>query len=135
LYNCIGFIDGTNRRISRPKMDQGIFYSGHKHYHCFKFQSWVTPDGLISHIFGPIPGHRHDLFLWSKSRIEEEIMCLPEFDDFCLFGDQGYHTSGHLLAPVPGMFYCDFRLMRFILFRFIHHIYFRHSLNSRGSHI
>ena len=45
LSNCVGFIDGTNREISRPTVAQGIFYSGHKCYHSIKFQSWVTPDG------------------------------------------------------------------------------------------
>ena len=103
LKNCLGFIDGTNREISRPSVAQGVFYSGHKHYHSFKFQAWVTPDGLISNIFGPIPGARHDLLLWSKSKIEEHIFSTPEFEAFCVFGDQGYHNAGHLLSPFPGL--------------------------------
>lgn len=37
LDSCIGFIDGTNREMCRPSCEQGVFYSGHKHYHSFKF--------------------------------------------------------------------------------------------------
>ena len=62
LHNCIGFIDGTNREICKPTFLQGLMYSGHKHYHSFKFQSWLTPDGLISHIYGPVPGLLDVLF-------------------------------------------------------------------------
>ena len=104
LPNCVGFIDGTNREISRPLKHQGVYYSGHKHYHCFKFQSWVTPDGLISSIFGPVPGHRHDLYLFSLSRLEEDVFSTTPFNSYCLFGDQGYHNKGHLLAPIPGLY-------------------------------
>jgi hypothetical protein len=103
LSNCVGFIDGTNREVARPRVAQGAFYSGHKSYHSIKFQSWVTPDGLISHLFGPVPGARHDLFMFDMSGVEE-IMSEPEFNMYCLFSDQGYHNNGHLLSPIPGVF-------------------------------
>ena len=38
LDNCWGFIDGTARPIVRPVKHQRIMYSGHKRYHCLKFQ-------------------------------------------------------------------------------------------------
>lgn len=100
LDNCIGFIDGTNREIARPTALQQTFYSGHKHYHSIKFQSWSTPDGLISHIFGPVPGARHDGYMWQKSKVGS-VMELY-FSEYCLFADQGYSCNGHLLAPYPG---------------------------------
>lgn len=38
LDNCWGFIDGTTRPIARPVRNQSVVYSGHKRYHCLKFQ-------------------------------------------------------------------------------------------------
>ncbi|OJD27217.1 hypothetical protein ACJ73_01382 [Blastomyces percursus] len=43
-----GYIDGTLQPITRPNVDQRMFYSGHKHRHGIKFQGNVTPDGLLS---------------------------------------------------------------------------------------
>ena len=48
-----GFIDGTLRRICRPGVAQQLFYNGHKRWHGIKFQAVVTPDGLITHLYGP----------------------------------------------------------------------------------
>ncbi len=61
MKNCVGFIDGTNREIARPIDDQNMFYSGHKHVHSIKFQSWITPDGIISHLFGLVNSKGHDV--------------------------------------------------------------------------
>ena len=104
LNKCVGFIDGTNREVCRPIYHQRVWYSGHKHYNYFKFQAWVTPDGIISHIFGPVPGHRHDLYLWTASGLEESVFSKQPFNNYYLFGDQGYRNYGHLLAPIAGIF-------------------------------
>ena len=50
-----GFIDGTLRKTCRPSRFQRLAYSGHKRCHGIKFQSIVTPDGLIALLYGPIP--------------------------------------------------------------------------------
>ena len=59
LYNCWGFIDGTDLPICRPRKDQRILYSGHKKVNAIKFQSVVTPNGLITNLYGPVAGRRH----------------------------------------------------------------------------
>lgn len=51
LKNCWAFIDGTARQR---------YFSGHKRYHCLKYQSIATPDGLIVNLQGPYIGRRHD---------------------------------------------------------------------------
>ena len=56
LTNCLGFIDGTVRPITRPGHGQRIVYNGHKRVHSLKFQSVALPNGLIGHIFGPVGG-------------------------------------------------------------------------------
>ena len=68
-----------------------------------KFQSLVTPDGLLSHVFGPVAGSRHDMHMWALSGLEE-ILSSHAFNDYCVFGDQGYQDTGHLRAPIPGIY-------------------------------
>ena len=54
LNNCWGFVDGTVRPICRPLQNQRIVYNGHKRVHALKFQSIVTPNGLIANLYGPV---------------------------------------------------------------------------------
>ena len=58
LTSCWGFVDGTVRPINRPQRNQRIVYNGHKRVHSLKFQSVVTPNGLIANLFGPVEGKR-----------------------------------------------------------------------------
>ena len=60
LENVWGFIDGTLRKTARPTYYQKHAYSGHKRCHGLKFQSVVTPDGLIACLWGPMNGNRND---------------------------------------------------------------------------
>ena len=60
LTNCWGFIDGTVRPVCRPQQMQRVLYNGHKRVHAIKFQSVVTPNGIIANLFGPVEGCRHD---------------------------------------------------------------------------
>ena len=39
LDSCFGFVDGTVRRIARPKNNQRQVYNGHKRVHALKFQN------------------------------------------------------------------------------------------------
>ena len=54
LDNCFAFVDGTVRPIFRPGQNQGIVYNGHKRVHSIKFQSVVSPNGMIANMFGPV---------------------------------------------------------------------------------
>lgn len=60
INNCWGFIDGTARQICRPSINQQDYFSGHKRYHCLKYQAIATPDGIIINLQGPYIGRRHD---------------------------------------------------------------------------
>ena len=64
---CWGFIDGTIRPVSRPRQNQRIMYNGHKRIHAIKFQSVVTPNGLVSNLFGLVEGKRHDSAMLAES--------------------------------------------------------------------
>ena len=67
LDNCFGFVDGTVRGIARTKCNQRVMYNGYKRVHSIKFQSVVTPDGLISNLTGPFEGKRHDSTMLHES--------------------------------------------------------------------
>ena len=99
LECCIGFIDGTNREACRPTIYQDLYYSGHKHYHSYKFQSFVTPNGLISGLEGPVEGKRHDQLLYDQSKIRQILADDEVLSKYCLFADQGYRTFGNLASP------------------------------------
>ena len=54
LDNCWGFVDGTVGPISRPGENQRVMYNRHKRVHAIKFQSVVSPNGLIANLYGPV---------------------------------------------------------------------------------
>ena len=103
LQNCIGFIDGTVRPLCRPSYFQRICYNGHKRMHAIKFQSIVTPDGIIANLFEPVEGRRHDCFLLNVSGVLEEMERVQWQDrnqnPFCLYGDPGYPLRDCLIQP------------------------------------
>lgn len=73
LTNCFGFVDGTFRPLSRPSKDQRLLYNGHKRLHGIKFQSVVTPNGIIANMSGPYLGRRHDSsMLYESNKSLEE---------------------------------------------------------------
>lgn len=113
--NCVAFIDGTCRRVARPKYHQQTCYSGYKRFHCIKFQHIVFPDGIIAFQHGPFAGRHADMYLWNETRIAHILETHFRFtidDDtlashvplngpmapldahhrlqYCFFGDGGY---------------------------------------------
>jgi hypothetical protein len=52
LTGVWAFIDGTLRGICRPTYEQKRFYNGWKRKHALKFQSLITPDGMIAALDG-----------------------------------------------------------------------------------
>jgi hypothetical protein len=98
-----GFIDGTHRKICRPIRFQRAAYSGHKRCHGVKFQSVVTPDGLIACLYGPIPGARHDSFMLAESGLLTQLSQImprdqPGVDVYALYGDPAYPQSRYIIG-------------------------------------
>jgi DDE superfamily endonuclease len=71
-----GFVDGTLRPCCRPTVGQRLLFSGHKRHHGIKFQSVVTPDGLVTCLYGPECGNRHDSVLWYDSGLGQQLAAL-----------------------------------------------------------
>lgn len=104
LGGCIGFIDGTLRPMCRPVRGQRAAYNGHKRVHGIKFQSVVTPDGIISHLNGPYEGTRHDSAILTESGLLDmlELRFQGNNGRFCVYGDAGYPVSAHIVCPFKG---------------------------------
>jgi hypothetical protein len=100
-----GFIDGTLRRICRPTYDQRVAYSGHKRCHGVKFQSVVTPDGLIALLYGGMEGSRHDSTMLAESKLLNTLQALMPGDNglpiYKLYGDPAYSISLYLCKAFP----------------------------------
>ncbi|PGG94983.1 hypothetical protein AJ80_10062 [Polytolypa hystricis UAMH7299] len=94
-----GYINGTLQRTARPGENQHAIYSGHKHYHSFKFQAVITPDGLLSSIFSPVVGSHGDWFVFQQSLLENNIKKLfkeanvLEEERLYIYGDPVYTGS------------------------------------------
>ena len=73
LPNVWGFVDGTIRRICRPRNGQRLFYNEHKRIHGLQFQSVVTPFGIVVHLYGPVEGKRHDASMLRESGLLDDL--------------------------------------------------------------
>lgn len=102
LNNCWGFVDGTVRPICRPKRNQREVYNGHKRVHALKYQSVVSPNGLIANLYGPLEGRRHDSRLLAMSGLLQKLQqhsYSPTGEVLCLYGDSAYPHRLHLQRP------------------------------------
>ena len=83
----LGSVDVTVQEISRPKKNQHIYYSGKHHYHCVKTQVMVSPNGCLSHSYGPVAGSVHDLQVFRMSDLPS--MLKKEREDYAGLDENG----------------------------------------------
>ena len=118
-----GFIDGTLRRICGPGVAQQLFYNGHKRCHGIKFKAVVTPDGLITHLYGPMEGRRHDAGILPDTGLLPALrqhMNAPDGQSYALYGESAYPISpflqkgyqGAALTPEQVQFNANFSRLR-----------------------
>jgi len=101
LTNCVGFVDGSNQRLSRPGRYQHILYNGHKRCHCVKWQGIMLPNGIMPMPFGPINGRNNDAFMLHESRLIPIMRRISRRlgQAYCLYGDPAYPLSRWMSAP------------------------------------
>ena len=105
LQNCFAFIDGTVRPLCKPGQYQRVLFNGHKRVHAIKFQSVVTPNGLISNLHGPVEGKRHDSGMLAQSGLLPQLQQFahkPNGEPVCIYGDDAYPLQVHLQGPFKG---------------------------------
>ncbi len=104
LSHIWGFIDGTIRKICRPKEGQRTLFSGHKRYHGLKYQHVTAPNGMIVHCFGPFEGRRHDSAMLRESGLMDLIEPIKDRTgrQLALYRDGGYPLCPYLLSPYRG---------------------------------
>lgn len=94
LTQYIGFINRTFRERCYPSHDQNIIYTGEIQAPSIKHQGFVTPDGLIWVLLGPLPGNMQDVTVISTSQLLEKLLIrqkkLESGSYFCVCGDSGY---------------------------------------------
>ena len=67
-----------------------------------KFQSIVTPNGLIANLFGPVEGRRHDSGKLAMSGLVLQLQHMsfsPAGQAMCIYGDPAYPHRIHLQCP------------------------------------
>lgn len=98
-----GFIDGTLNATCRPVVDQEEFYSGHKQKYGYKYQSVVTPNGLVSSLMGPFICRRGDWKMVELSGLETKLCAVNQRRCPCmtlyLYGDPAYCTVYSIMGP------------------------------------
>ncbi|XP_055349413.1 LOW QUALITY PROTEIN: uncharacterized protein LOC129596212 [Paramacrobiotus metropolitanus] len=100
IPNVFGFIDGTARPICRPSVNQEIMYSGHKRFHCTKWQSVVLPNGLICSLSGGQPGTMHDSRMFRESGLLEQLEKKQRtYQRKFILYDEGYGNNAFLRKP------------------------------------
>jgi hypothetical protein len=97
-----GFLDGTLKGICRPQHLQELAYSGHKRKHGLKYQSLMTPCGLIAHVFGPVEGRRHDSAMYYESDLDQQLQGIYAATNKVIYGDSAYCFRPYLWAPFKG---------------------------------
>lgn len=99
--NVVGSIDSTPHEIYRPHTEpQRLFYSGHRHYHCFNTQLVVDNNGHLRFVHAGFFGSTHDA---ASFRLMTPIgpgqpLSLPPGAK--LLADKAYPGGGPLLTPV-----------------------------------
>ena len=101
LTNCMGYLDGSNQYISKPHLNQGILYNGHKRKHCVKWQGIMLPNGIMPMPFGPIHGRHHDSYMLDCSQVVRIMRrcCRRLGTTYQLYGDPAYPQSPWIGGP------------------------------------
>ena len=91
--SVFGFLDGTVRKICRPTFGQRSMYNGHKRFHALKYQSLITPDGIIIHLSGANAANVHDLTMYRRSNLPallRQHAFRPNGTRLAIYGDPAY---------------------------------------------
>ena len=93
------------RAISCPGIHQRVLYNGHKRYHALNFQSVVTPNGLITNLYGPADSKSHNSGMLMDSGLLNQLQQYSFGQNqrlLRIYGDPAYLLTVHLQAGFKG---------------------------------
>merc|ERR1719186_1005544 len=94
LRGCIGFTDGTRRRICKPDINwiQERMYSGHKRCHCMAYLGTNLANGICLNMSGPCEGRSHDAACAVVTDLYGTLETLSTFNGFagCFSTDSAF---------------------------------------------
>jgi len=105
IDNCLGNVDGVNKRIARPS-DQDLqreTYNGHKRHNGLAWAGCSLPNGMVLVMLGASPGRRHDAAVAAEHNLYEILETLGSFP--CGFrGNFGADSAYPLFFPLVPLF-------------------------------
>ena len=82
-----------------------MWFSGHKKRHLMKFQSVMTPLGVVVHLFGPYEGQRHDAHILQASGLVPQMQLYtiqPGGGAYSVYADSAYPLQPCVLCSFQG---------------------------------
>ena len=70
--SIVGFIDGTRRRVCRPRFGQSASYNGWLHNHTMLYIAIVFPDGTFL-LRGPLTGAENDIEILQRTGLLKDL--------------------------------------------------------------
>lgn len=104
LQICVGFNDGFNIYVARPGGNgmQRVSHSRHERKHSIKYHFIDTPDGLFTHVTGPMERRRHASTLYLASGLDEQLRT-------AIF-DEDYQYMATPSTAIVIIFLCPFKV-------------------------
>ena len=101
LNNCVGYVDGSNQKMDKPKVGQHVLYNGHKRCHVVKWQGIMLPNGIMPMPFGPCHGRNHDAHMLHLSKLPRIMrrICRRLGLVYQIYGDPAYPQSQYIGGP------------------------------------
>ena len=100
--NLFSVIDVKKQAICKPDRHQRSMYSGHKKFHCLKYQTLEAPNGLILHCSIGDDGRRGDGYVLRRSGILQYLRNHAIFNGFVVLGDSAYPTNDVMISIYKG---------------------------------
>jgi hypothetical protein len=100
--NLFSVIDVKKKAICKPDRHQRSMYSGHKKFHCLKYQSLEAPNGLILHCRIGDDGRRGDGYVLCRSGILQFLRNHASFNGFVALGELAYSTNDVMISTHKG---------------------------------